>query len=136
MSAIDLAATMDAIAARLTAAGVVTRAYGWPAGSVQPPCAIVGYPEDGNIEYDVTFQRGSDKALIPVWIVAGAVHDRSSRDVLSAYIGAGARSVKAALDGDLGGAAQTARVTDCQIEKLPIGAVEYVTARFDVEVYT
>jgi hypothetical protein len=44
--------------------------------------------------------------------------------------------IKDALDGTLGGAVQTARVTDCQVEKLPIGAVEYIAAKFMIEVYS
>lgn len=134
MAAINLAATMQAAADRLLAAAVVTRAYGWPAGAVQPPCALVGYPEQ--LDFDATFRRGSDMAVIPVWIIAGATHDRTTRDVLSAYIGDGARSVKVALEPNLGGAVQTARVTDCQIEKVTIGAVDYMAARFDVELYS
>jgi hypothetical protein len=134
MAAVDLGAVMQAIADRLVAAGVVTRAYGYPVGSVQPPCAVVGYPEE--LDFDATFGRGSDRAVLPVWIVAGATHDRTTRDVLSAYIGDGARSVKAALEPNVGGAVQTARVTDCQVEKLPIGAVEYMAAKFMIEVYS
>lgn len=129
-----MGSVMDALAARILAAGVTTRAHAWPVGAVQPPCAIVGYPEE--IEFDTTFRRGSDRAVFPVWMVCGNVHDRSARDVLSAYIGDGARSVKAALEPNVGGAVQTARVTDCQIEKLPIGAVEYITAKFMIEVYS
>lgn len=136
MSALDLAAVMQACADELLAADVVTRGYGWPAGAVQPPCAVVGYPEEGGVEFDATFGRGSDKAVIPVWIVAGATHDRTTRDVLSAYVGDGARSVKSALEPDLGGVVQTARVTDCQIEPIKIGAVDYMAARFDVEIYS
>lgn len=136
MAAIDLAAVMQAIADELLAAAVVKRAFGWPVGAVQPPAAIVGYPEDGDIEFDAVFGRASDRAVLPVWLVAGATHDRTTRDVLSGYIGDGARSVKAALEPNLGGAVQTARVTDAQIEPVTIGGVDYMAARFDVEIYS
>ncbi len=133
MGAINVSATMQAVADRLVAAAVVTNAYGWPVRSVKPPAAIVGYPDE--LEFDVTFGRGSDRAVIPIWIVCGNVHDKTARDTLSGYI-AGATGVKDALDGDLGGAVQTARVTDCQIEKIDIGGVEYISARFDLEVFS
>lgn len=128
-----MAAVMDALAARILAAGVTTRAHAWPVGAVQPPCAIVGYPEE--IEFDATFGRGSDRAVFPVWMVCGNVSDRTARDVLSGYI-TGATGIKDALDGNLGGVVQTARVTDCQIEKTTIGAVEYIAARFQIEVFS
>jgi hypothetical protein len=133
VSALNVSSVMDAIAARIVAAGVTTRAYAWPTGSIQPPCAIVGYPEE--LEFDATFGRGSDRAVFPVWMVCGNVSDRSARDVLSGYI-TGGTGIKDALDGTLGGAVQTARVTDCQVEKLPIGAVEYIAAKFMIEVYS
>lgn len=134
MAQINMGATMQAIADRAVAAGIVTRAYGWPNEQASPPCLVVGYP-DGDIEYDSTFRRGSDKATFPAWIVVGKAVERTTRDVLSAYI-AGATGIKDALDGNLGGVVQTARVTDCQIEPVVIAGVEYLAARFDVEVYT
>lgn len=133
MAALQLAATMQAIADTIVSEGVTTRAYAWPSGQIQPPCAIVGYPEQ--IDFDATFGRGSDRAVFPVWMVCGNVSDRTARDVLSGYI-TGATGIKDALDGNLGGAVQTARVTDCQVEKTTIGAVEYISARFDIEVYS
>lgn len=133
MSAIDLAATMDAIADTLVVENVTDRAFAWPVQQVQPPCAVVGYPT--RMEFDSTFRRGSDLAVFPVWIVVGLVHDRSARDVLSAYL-TGVTGVKDALDGDLGGVVQTARVTDCQVETVTIGGTEYLSARFSVECYT
>lgn len=124
---------MQALADRAVAAGVVTRAYGWPAESVQPVCLVVGYPT--SIDFDASFGRGSDRAVFPCWVIVGKAHERTTRDAISQYV-TGATGIKEALDGDLGGAVQTARVTDCQIEAIAVGAVEYLAARIDVEIYS
>ena len=133
MSPINVSLVMQAIADELVSAGVVENAYGWPVKQARPVCAIVGYPDA--LEFDATFGRGSDKATFPVYIVCGAVHDQSTRDVISGYI-TGATGVKDALDGDLSGAVQTARVTDCTIDTLTLAGVEYLAARFLIEVYS
>lgn len=134
MSALDLAVVMQAIADTIIEAGVTERAYGWPVKKAQVPAAIVSYPED-DIEFDVTFGRACDKAIFPVFIAVGNVHDQSARDVLSTYI-TGARGIKDALDGDLGGAVQTARVTSCAVDVITLGGIEYLAAKLLIEVYT
>jgi hypothetical protein len=134
MAAIVLSTVMDAIAARIVAVGVTKRAYGWPNTAAMPISAIVSYPED-DIEFDVTFGRGSDRAVFPVFIICGGVHDRSSRDVVSGYI-TGATGIKDALDGTLGGVVQTARVTGCQVDTITLSGVEYLAAKLLLEVYT
>jgi hypothetical protein len=90
------------------------------------------------VEYDFTKGRGSDRVVVPVTVLVGKVSDRTARDELSAYLaGSGAKSIKAKLDGNLGGAAQTVRVTGAstQIVTMTQG-VEYLGATFDVEVVT
>lgn len=97
--ALDLAATMDALAAAVVDGGVTARAYPWPVESAEPPCAIVAYPE-APIDFDRTFARGSDTATFPIYVLVGKAHDRSARDRLSVVI-TGATGVKDALDGPL-----------------------------------
>lgn len=134
MAALDLAAVMDAIAVNLSAVTGL-RCYGWPTDNVAPPAGIVGYPAD--IEFDLTFQRGSDRATFPVWVLVGKAYDRASRDLVAAYI-AGVDDVKEALDGDLPvdmtPTVQSCRVTDCRIEVVPVGGVDYLAARFELDV--
>lgn len=131
-----LSTVMDAIAAELIAdlpAG--TRAYGYPIPDPVPPCAIVGYPT--KLDYDFTFHApattGKVEATFPVWFVVGRVLDKAARDALSAVI-TGAPGVKESLDGNLAGAVDFCEVVDCQVETLTISAVDYLAARFDVEV--
>lgn len=129
-----LAEIMDAINDTALLAGVVDRGYEWPTLDVNPPCLVVGYPTD--VIYDVTMQRGSDRARFPVWIVCGKADARSSRDAVAVYLSDGAQSVKTALDGNLGGVVQSCRVTTTTFENVTIGGVDYIAAAFELDVLT
>lgn len=134
--AFDLSATMDGIAAYAVTQGVTTRAYGWPTPTVTPPCMLVGYPT--KLDFDMTFHAagtvGFIEATFPLWFVVGLVIEKSSRDSLSAII-SGATGIGNLLDGAMGGTfLSTARVVDVKLETLMIGAVEYLAARFDLDV--
>lgn len=124
---------MDAIAAAIETAAVTDRAYAWPSEEINPPCAVVGYPSD--IDFDLTFGRGADTATIPVYFVVGRIVERSARDKLSTII-AGATGIKDVLDGNLGGTVDTARVTDCKPMPITVGGIDYLSAKFEVEVIT
>ena len=134
--ALDLNAVMDAIGARLV--GVTgLRVYDYAADAASPPAAIVALPE--MVEYDVVAGRGADRVVIPVTVLVGRVSDRAARDQLAQYVsGTGASSVKTAIEGgtgDLGAVAHTVRVTEARIDVVTIGAVDYLGASFDVEVF-
>lgn len=135
--ALDLNAVMDAIGARLV--GVTgLRVYDYPADNPAVPAAIVTLPAE--VEYDAVAGRGADRVVFRVLVLISRVSDRVSRDLLSQYVaGEGSLSVKAAIEGgsgDLGGAAQTVRVTGAVADgKFTVGALDYLGASFDVEVY-
>jgi hypothetical protein len=95
---IQLGPTMDALAAKVPAEAA-ERVHAWPVKQVNPPCAVVGYPDEP-IAFDATFQRGSDRATIPIYFLVGGVHDRTARDALSAIL-TGATGIKDAIDGPL-----------------------------------
>jgi hypothetical protein len=95
---IQLGPIMDAIAAKVPAEAT-QRVHAFPVAEVNPPCAVVGYPDEP-ISFDATFQRGSDRATIPVYFVVGKVVERTARDALSAIL-AGAVGMKEAIDGPL-----------------------------------
>lgn len=124
---------MDAIGVRLaTISGL--RVADYPSDAANPPQAIVSLPE--TIEYDSTFARGADRVIIPITVLVGKVSDRAARDALAAYVsGTGAKSVKAAVDGTLAGVAHTVRVTGAKVDVITIGAVDYLGASFEAEVY-
>ena len=135
--ALNLNAAMDAIGVRLaTISGL--RVADYSAQSINVPQAIVSLPSEP-VEYDVAMGRGADRAVIPVRVLVAAVSDRASRDAAAGYVsGSGASSVKTAIEGTdptMGGAVQTVRVTNATFDVVTVGAIDYLGAQFDVEVY-
>ena len=124
---------MDAVTATLTAGGRTEAMFPYPAESVTFPCFVVGYPE--KIDFDAVYGRGSDLLTLPLWQLVQRNDPKSTRDALSAVI-AGAGSVKALLDGTLGGVVQTCRVTDCVPAFTDVGGVPCAAAKFTLEVLT
>ena len=73
------------------------RAFGYPVAKLPMPGAIVGLPDE--ITFDQTYGRGSDAMTFPVWVMVARGDERAAAHELMPYLdGAGARSVKAALD--------------------------------------
>lgn len=138
MAPMDLVVVMDAIAATARDAGLPfeERVYEWPTLSVNPPCLVVGYPTE--LRYDATYARGADRGTFPAWVVCGRVDARSTRDLIAAYIGGPGEdpSVKSALDGTLGDAVASCRVTSATIEAVTISGVDYQSVRFDLDILT
>lgn len=131
--ALDLNVVMTGIGDRLrTITGL--RVSDFPTDGANPPHAIVSLPE--MVEYDTVAGRGADRVIIPITVLVGKVSDRTARTNLAGYVsGTGATSIKSAVDGDLGGTAHTARVTEATINVVTIQAVEYLGATLNVEVY-
>jgi hypothetical protein len=118
-----LASTMDALATL----SPLDRKYAWPAGSIEAPCVVIGYPE---LNLDFNFGGSRHASVYPVYVIAGNVVERSARDVLDAAITA----LPPALTGNLGGAVDS---SDCQSAKLvtvAVGGIDYMAAVFNVEV--
>lgn len=122
---------MDELAVPLAAIGLC--AYPFSAESIEPPAAVIAWPEP--ITYDGTMARGMDSMMFPVWIVVGRVDARSARDTLAAYLdGSGPSSVKAALDGGTYTACDSVRVAQAHVESVSIAGIDYLAAILDVEV--
>lgn len=130
---LDMKSIMDALGVRLaTIAGL--RVSDYVPKTVAVPAAIVGYPEE--VTYDETYGGGADSTVIPVTVLVGTVTDRVARDDLATYIArAGTKSIKAAVDGNLGGAVHDARVAKVKVEAITFNGVEYLGATFRVEVW-
>lgn len=129
----NLGNVMDGLGAAL-AAITGLRVLDFPPDSISVPAAVVSFPD--TIIYDSTMARGSDETTIKVHVLVGKVSDRSARDALCPYLdGTGASSIKAAIETDvtLGGAAQTARVTDATISTMMVGGVEYLAGTFSID---
>lgn len=134
----DLGAVMDELAERLRQAPSLAggRTYAYPPGSVQPPAAIVSYPTRG--VFDETYGRGKDRWTGVVVVVVGRPTERQSRDLLAKYIdGSGAESVKALLDaeGYTSCDSDGVRVTGWDTDVYTIGAVDYLTAVFELDIW-
>lgn len=110
------------------------RVFDYPPDTVSPPAAIVAFPN--SVRFDDTMARGADRVEIPVHVVVGSVSDRASAAAVTAYLGTGPKSVKAAIESDatLGGAADTTRVTEATVTGVTIAGVDLLTATFTVEV--
>jgi hypothetical protein len=128
----NLADVMDEIGAALSTIDDL-RVYPYNADSVQPPAAVIGWPDQ--IEYDQTYGRGSDKITLPMWVVVDRQDQRTSRDRLAVYLdGAGDSSIKAAVDGGTYTACDTVRIATASPVALTLGGVDYLGAAFDIEI--
>lgn len=123
---------MEEVAARLgTIKGL--RVFSYPADSLSPPAAAVLYPDA--ITYDETYGRGMDRMTLPVLVVVGKVHDRSSRGQIAAYCnGSGPASVKAAVEAGDYTSCDSVRVTGVEFPTATIGGTEYIAAMFDLDI--
>lgn len=128
----NLADVMDQIGDQVdTIAGL--RVYRFPPDNVEPPFAIVTYPED--IQFDATYERGADTMTLPVIVGVGKVSDRSARNQLAEYCaGAGPKSIKAVIEAGVDAGVYTAfdsvRVQRAEFDIIKIAAVEYAAATF------
>lgn len=124
---------MEEIAAKLaTITGL--RAHAFPADSITPPTAVVGYPE--TITFDTTMGRGVDSMQLPIIVFTGRLTDRAAQELLGAYLnGSGSKSIKAViLAGKPWTAMSTVRVASATVEVLSVARIEYLAAVFMVDV--
>jgi hypothetical protein len=124
----DISAIADAIVTRVkTISTLANRASAYGKDFVDPPWAIV-VPAPGDFFQEATFGGGAYDLTFHIKLLIGAATDRSSQDQLSDYIDtSGSKSIKAAVDGTLGGVVAYATVTTAQ----SIGDVEYGGMTFD-----
>jgi hypothetical protein len=129
---VDLGDVMDAVATQLdTITGL--RCFAYPPDSITPPAAIVSYPEE--LTFDATYDRGADTMTLPVIVAVGKVHDRTTRDLVAAYVdGSGASSIKAVLEAGTYTAFDTVRVVRAEFDVVRIGAADYLAALFDLDI--
>lgn len=101
--------------------------------AIQPPAAIVGWPDP--VTYDATMRRGADRLDIAIMLCVGNVDARSSRDVLSAYLdSSGPHSIKRVVDEHVPFAYDSARVQKADVAVMTIAAVDYLSATFRVDI--
>lgn len=105
----------------------------YPGEHPRPPCAMVQWPD--SIDFDGSMARGMDRLEIEVDVIAGELVSRTGPALMSPYIsGAGASSVKRALESFTYSACSSVRVESVRFVSTTIGDVQYITAIFTVDV--
>lgn len=129
----NLGDVMQAVADRIDTIADL-RVHAYPPDAVQPPTAIVTYPD--TYTYDATYGRGMDRISdLPVVLLVGKVSDRASRDTITKYVnGSGAASIKAVVESGTYTAFDTVRVTGVTFDIISIAAVEYLGATFTLDI--
>lgn len=124
---------MDEIADRIrTIDTLAGRTFAYPPKKVEPPAAIVSYPD--SIDFDATYGRGVDTINdLTVTVVVGKPTERTSRDRIAGYVaGSGPDSIKAALEVANPVAWDDGRVSGIEFALAEIAGVEYLAAIFKI----
>lgn len=129
MAVFNLTNTMDGLAALALTSGLPNNVYAFPVPNITTPCTVIGYPTQ--IDFDLTFGRGSDRASLPVWVVVGTTGNKDARDRLSAIL-ADTSSIKSAFDGNQ--SFGSVRVVDARITEITVGAINYLAVEFTIDV--
>lgn len=127
----DLVEVMDEVAQRL--GGIADlNVFAYPPGTITPPAAIVDFPE---IEFDLTYGRGSDRLSLPVRLMVARPFERSTRNALTPYCaGSGARSFKQVLESGTYNTFDTLRVTGVEFGTTEVGGTQYMGAVFTLDI--
>ena len=128
----NLTDVMDQLATRLdTISGL--RCYAFPADSVTPPAAVVGYPD--TYTYDETYGRGMDRMSLPVFVLVARTPDRQARKSIGAYVdGSGTSSVKAVLESGTYTAFSTLRVESVEITQFNLNGTDFICGEFTLDI--
>lgn len=127
---------VDAVAGELVArletiAGL--RCYKGAPASVTPPAAVVFLP--GRIEYSQAYNRGVDRLIWPVSVLAGRVADRTVMERLGAYLdGSGSASVKAVLESGTYTSFDSVFVASADTDPETWGDATYAGATFELHI--
>lgn len=117
-------------------AGTGLRGYAWDIGSISPPAALPGWPDD--VEYVGTYGRGQTRVPdLPLLVIVGKASERSAATALGAYLAeTGATSVPAKIEGRAGSwvACDVVTVTRAKILVVTFGGVEYLAAEFHLDI--
>lgn len=122
-----LSEIMDGLAT--LAEPLTPQVYAFPPLSVTPPCVVIGYPT--MIDYDETFVRGSDRFELPVWFMVAQAGTLAARDAVFDVM-TDVASIKGRFDGNH--AFGSVRVTDAAIEEVSVGPIQYLSAKFTVDI--
>lgn len=111
------------------------RGYDTMSTVLNVPAAVV-VPDDPMVTYNEAMGPVTALLHFNVVVLVSKSSDRAAQDALDAYLApSGVSSVKAAVEGTLGGTADDAQVTTAsRYGVYVVGAVEYLGIQFGVEV--
>lgn len=128
---------MEEVADQLAAAaGTVggLHVFPRPVGAITAPALVVGLPAD--VQFDQTYGRGADRVQLTVFVLAGRANDRAAGNQLLRYLdGAGATSIKAAIESATYTALDHVRVTAAAVGAVTHNGVDYLGATFECDIY-
>lgn len=104
------------------------RVYTYPADSIEPPAAVIAFPET---PLAADFGGGMEVEF-PVWVAVSKASARTARVALCDYV----PTVKAAIEADktLGGACNSVAVTTAEFTVFTNAGTEHWAVRFTVSV--
>lgn len=109
------------------------RVYAYPTDSVKVPAAVLGLP--GTVGFDLTYQRGGDRLVLPCVVLVDRLVDRTTIDQLSPFLsGSGASSVKAVLEAGTYTAFDFVWVENAVGGTFEVGNVSYQGTSFSLNV--
>jgi hypothetical protein len=132
---VDIQAVRVEIATLL---GTITglRAYEYAKGAVNPPAALVGYPE--RLSYVNTYARGQTVAAdLPVLLLVGRASDRAAAIALGAYCAeTGAKSIPAKLEGRAGlwTSCDVVTCAEASFPDVSVAGVDLLAAEFRLQI--
>lgn len=125
-TAAKLTEVSDGLAALIRSSAVVRNVYPMPYASVQPTCAVVGFPT--RVDYDLAFNCSIVEIELPIWFVIGANGTKESRDAMGNILD----SMKALLDGHHSWG--SVRVTKATIDSVSISGLLFDTVKMHLTV--
>ncbi len=119
-----------------SALGTITglRRPPWGVGEVQVPAALVTLPE--RVSFDETYGRGKDAYdNLEVVVLVGQADERAAIKQLAKYVaGAGAQSVKQALESWTWTTCETVTVTHADFPRATYAGTPYLAAAFHLDI--
>lgn len=129
----NLATVMDEIATVMTQISGLT-VHPYPIATLTAPAGYISYPRE--IDFDETYERGTDQFTdLPIVLVAGKANDLAARNRVAEWAaGAGARSLKQAIEGRAWESFDDLTLVSVEFDLESIGGVPYLAAMFKATV--
>ena len=127
----NIATAMDDIASALNQIPKLKgRNYPFWADSVVVPASVVAWP---TITFNAAYARGMSTVEVEVFVLAGKIEAKASRDQLAAFLqGSGESSVRAAIDAFDFREDVEATTREARVEMIAVNGIDYLAGIFTV----